>query len=131
VVGAVVHLVVLLGRAPTTPPTPTTTACGVVGDDSGGVVLVEEQPATPPAPTTTATPPGDDVAGGGWETAPLAIPPTAPARVPATTPPAGDRLGELIATGAGRRKLVKELGISDHQARILLRRARDEERVSV
>jgi hypothetical protein len=43
----------------------------------------------------------------------------APAETPAPAP-AGDRVGELLAAGAGRRKLSRELGISEHEARQLL-----------
>ncbi|MGD9525199.1 DUF2637 domain-containing protein [Pseudonocardia sp.] len=47
----------------------------------------------------------------------------------ATAPPAGDttedRASELITAGAGRRRLSRELGVSEYQARQLLDRARN------
>lgn len=66
----------------------------------------------------TPLPPGDHPAGDereevsdtGRET------PTDP---PAHAP-AGDRVGELLAAGAGRRKVAQALGISEHEARQLL-----------
>lgn len=47
-----------------------------------------------------------------WETAPPA------------GEPAGDRAGQLIAEGVGRRRLARELGIKEHEARQLLARHR-------
>lgn len=38
---------------------------------------------------------------------------------------ADDRAGELIAAGAGRRRLSRELSISEHEARALLTRSRN------
>ena len=38
--------------------------------------------------------------------------------------PGGDRVAELIADGAGRRRLARELGISEYEARQLLDRTR-------
>jgi hypothetical protein len=39
---------------------------------------------------------------------------------PADPPPAGDRVARLLAEGAGRRKLARELSITEHEARALL-----------
>jgi hypothetical protein len=42
---------------------------------------------------------------------------------PDPTPPGGvveDRVAELLAAGAGRRRLMKEGGLSEHEARKLL-----------
>ncbi len=89
VLGAVVHLAVLVGRA---------------------------EPATEePVPyALTAEAYADDVldADGmsrAWEHA----------------PPAADRVDELIAAGAGRRRLARELEITEYEARRLLTRARN------
>jgi hypothetical protein len=91
-----------------------------VGDDARppgdrvGVVGDHDRPpgvhTTPPGatPGVDATPPGVDATPPG---------------VDAT--PAGDRVGDdrvadLIAAGAGRRRVARELGIPEHQARALI-----------
>jgi hypothetical protein len=50
-----------------------------------------------------------------WEIAPAAEPTTSPASEEPT-----DRATELIAAGAGRRRLARELEITEHEARALL-----------
>lgn len=92
VLGALVHLVVLVGR----PPTP-----------------VDEQPAE-------ATPmPADR------ETAPAVAPepPAAPTLPP--VPPIPLKAAELVASGAGRRRVARELGVTEHEARSLIARHRE------
>lgn len=39
---------------------------------------------------------------------------------PLEPPHGGDRVAQLLAEGAGRRRLVKELGITEHKAKKLL-----------
>lgn len=78
VLGAVVHLAVLVGRPTPTPKPPASTAAG------------DQAPELPP----TAGDTGDD------------------------------RARELIAAGAGRRRLAKELDITEYEARQLLEGAR-------
>lgn len=93
VVGGVVHLAVLVGRAPAVAPTP-----GDPGDDEPTDLLDEHGLSRL------------------WETAPPAL-----SSAPATPAPAGDdRAAELIAAGAGRRRIARELAISEHEARTLL-----------
>ena len=100
VLGAVVHLAVLCGRA-----------SDRVDEDEGA----RDEPASrtyeesePLADTTVDSP---------------AVPLHS---VPSPTPPgeagdeAGDRVGELIAAGAGRRTVARELEISEHEARVML-----------
>ena len=43
---------------------------------------------------------------------------------PSPTPP-GDRVAELVAAGAGRRRLSRELGVTEHEARELLAKRRN------
>ncbi len=74
VLGAVVHLAVLVGRAPAATP-------GTAGEPVASVATVE--------------PDVDD-----------------------------DRAAELIAAGAGRRRISRELGVSEYEARRLIDRAR-------
>ncbi|MBP2369913.1 DUF2637 domain-containing protein [Pseudonocardia parietis] len=83
VLGAVVHLAVLLGRIP---------------------VVVDEVSVVPEL--------DDDGPTSWWDTAPPA-PPTS-----------SDRASELIAEGIGRRRLAKELGVTEHEARQLLAASR-------
>ncbi|MGH3614916.1 MAG: hypothetical protein ACRDRK_20450, partial [Pseudonocardia sp.] len=102
VLGAVVHLAVLVGRADGEPAT----------GPAGGF---DEHAADAPADGEHA----DAVAAGLlddrglsrlWETAPLAAEQMTPER----------RAEALIAEGAGRRRLAQELDISEYQARRLL-----------
>jgi hypothetical protein len=57
--------------------------------------------------------------GMGRDTAPPAPPATA-LSLPGVGDEPADRAAELIASGAGRRKLAAELGVTEHQARQLL-----------
>ncbi len=86
VLGAVVHLAVLVGRPAARPP---------IRDDAS--------PRRRACSTTHGL-------SRLWETAPPAVEP--------------DRATELIAAGAGRRRLARELDISEYEARRLLRAAR-------
>jgi hypothetical protein len=69
----------------------------------------------------------------GEDTGPDTLDEPDPGRWWATAPPAGevaeepgeDRVTELIAAGAGRRRLARELNITEHQARELLARGRN------
>ena len=81
VLGAVVHLAVLVGRP------------AVVVEPDDDPELLDEHGLS-----------------RLWETAPPAVEP--------------DRATELIAAGAGRRRLARELAISEYEARRLLREAR-------
>lgn len=100
VLGAVVHLAVLVGR-----PEPVAEADA------------DEEPAEEPIPyelTAAAYEAGTLDENGVsrlWEVAP-------PARSD------GDRAAELIAQGAGRRRLSRELGVTEYEARQLLARSR-------
>lgn len=94
VLGAVVHLAVLAGRP---------------GDEAG-----EDQ-----APLTVVV--EDEVAALGLDW------PQPPALAPAGDPldgeredPGADVVTSLIAAGAGRRRLAKELGLTEHEARQIL-----------
>lgn len=111
VLGALVHLLVLVGReSGQLMPATASEAASLPGPSSGGV--------------------GPGGRGSGDESSPT----VAPARPLVVAPPAGDepdvqpgdRVAELIADGAGRRRLARELGVSEHEARQLLARARDE-----
>jgi hypothetical protein len=87
VLGAVVHLAVLVGRPPGS-SAGTDAATQLTGSlDGRGISRLRDDPA------------------------------------PAEPSP-GDRAAELIASGAGRRRLSRELGISEYEARRLLERAR-------
>lgn len=92
VVGAVVHLAVLVGRAP----------------DSERAQIDEDARSDPPA--------------GDWvgEVATPADPMPAQAVTGRI-----DRAEELIAAGAGRRRLARELAIPEHQARALIEARRN------
>lgn len=102
VVGGVVHLLVLVGRAEVTEP------------------AVEDEPVE-------ELPPLDDNGlSMWWQTAPKTTPPPEPVRKPprpAAAPPDVDldRARELIADGAGRVRLQNELGLSEHKAKQLVK----------
>lgn len=102
VVGGVVHLAVLVGRAPAGDPfvSPATVAELVASrDDDLTDVQVDML--------------DDHGLSRLWDTA-------------STASPAGDdRVAELIAEGVGRRRLARELGVSEHQARELLEARRN------
>lgn len=106
VLGATVHLSVLVGRVEVSGPAkvqqPTTEAPAVVGSPTAPTPADRQIPAEPPAV--------------GLHSVPA---PTSPGEV-GDDP--GDRVGELIAAGAGRRVLARELGITEHEARELKRR---------
>lgn len=111
VLGAVVHLAVLVGRpAPAGP--------GELPGDPGealGDVVTESEWEQPPHVANEHGP------HPAWLTAPPAVVlpgDSSPAPVP-------DRATELIAAGAGRRTLSRELGVSEHEARQLLTRSRN------
>lgn len=96
VLGAVVHLAVLVGR---------TEAEVVEVDEPIGYALTRQ--------AYDADELDEDGLSRRWDDAPVAVEP--------------DRIGALIAAGAGRRRLSRELGITEHEARRLLGRARDPE----
>lgn len=98
VLGAVVHLLALVAQA-------RSAAREAAADDPGVASWDEEAPDWWADATVVAVPAadGDDDA-----------------------PPAGtDTVAHLIAQGAGRRRLARELGVSEHQARELLARHRE------
>lgn len=106
VLGAVVHLAVLVGR-PDTTELPNT--CNdITARDEG--VEVEPIPFELTAEAYTAGAVDEHGLSSRWDTAPPA----------AAHGPAGERVAALIAAGAGRRRLARELGITEHEARRLL-----------
>lgn len=111
VLAAVVHLAVLAGRAPARQRA--SDGSGEARDDRAEELGDGEEPS--------AAYPGVLVDDRGlsrlWETAPPAVLP--PAAAPAGKP-GDDRAAELIAAGAGRRRLARELGVTEHEARQLL-----------
>jgi hypothetical protein len=123
VLGAVVHLAVLCGRG----------ECKVEdaslksGTDDSSLLVIPVSPtvedAGPPADTS------DSASAGGLHVVPSPTPATFDSE--STVAPgevgdgAGDRVAELIAAGAGRRRLVRELQITEHEARQLLARSRN------
>jgi hypothetical protein len=125
VLGAMVHLAVLVGRpnqplpdrtpgdvAPTTaPPQPEEPA--QTGD---GFPWTWD-----PAPAPTAWPP----ASAGPTDDERDIDPAQTARAQASAvPDDAERVAALIAAGAGRRRLSRELGVTEYEARRLLEHAR-------
>jgi hypothetical protein len=98
VLGAVVHLAVLAGR-----PAP---------------VVVDEEPADEPGPVVDAELLDEHGLSRAWEHAPVHLTPESDA---------DQRAAELIAQGAGRRRLSRELGVTEHEARQILARTRDQQ----
>ena len=99
VLGATVHLAVLVGRSEASPPAATAVAGSVAGSaESVFVPLAAVTAATRSAQVTTiATMPTADGGEGGetWEA----------------------KRARLLAEGAGRKRLAKELGVSEYEAR--------------
>ncbi|MEU7813878.1 DUF2637 domain-containing protein [Pseudonocardia sp. NPDC049154] len=87
VLGAVVHLAVLVGRVKPAPPVE------LADDDFADL--------------------GDEPLSPWWESAP-----------PVSEPSRYDRAEALIASGIGRRRLARELGVTEHEARQLLASSR-------
>jgi uncharacterized protein DUF2637 len=119
VLGAVVHLAVLCGRAadrvnqeniPWGEPTLRTYEQAGTPADTTAVLPVSptEEDAGPPADTSDASP------AVGLHSVPSPTPPGEAGDEP------GDPVAELIAAGAGRRRLARELDITEHEARQLL-----------
>lgn len=109
VLGAVVHLAVLVARVPE--------AVGEA-DELPGEPDEDEPAEAWPAPLD------EHGSSGWWETAPpAALPPGEPPGEAGNAP--GGRVAELIGSGAGRRRLARELGVSEHEARRLLARSRN------
>lgn len=99
VVGAVVHLAVLVGRSPGRGTHEVRTPAGAVTENAGdeeGYML-----ASTPSIEQGASSPTEAVVGFA----------------PTTTQ---DRARDLIAEGAGRRRLARELGVSEYEARGLI-----------
>jgi MFS family permease len=129
VLGALVHLVVLVGRPLSVSATPkpqesatTDAGVGVSAPATVGEWVAQRAAAgEPPAGEDRETAGEPDRESGR---ALLAIvPPT-----PAGEPGAGDLpkvAGQLIAAGAGRRVLARELGITEHEARQLIAEHRE------
>jgi hypothetical protein len=102
VLGAMVHLAVLVGRPESAQP-----AAPVEVDEHAGKSVESTHPAT-----------ATDHAGGlawTWDATPP--PPTA-------SPDDDERVAALIAAGVGRRRLSRELGVTEYEARRLLNRTR-------
>ena len=97
VLGAVVHLAVLVGR-----PAPVSTGLDDIGPEH-----VEGEPASEFLDESGVS--------RWWDSAPLAV-----------APSGRDRAAELIAAGVGRRRLSRELGMSEYEARQLLERTRQQ-----
>lgn len=104
-----------------------------VRDSANVQESLTEEPAgsgESPVPGTVAErAPLHSVPSNADPTPPAGIPvvkAVSPARTAAPTASArvGDRAAELIASGAGRSRLVKELGVTPHQARTMLEKAR-------
>lgn len=111
VVGGVVHLAVLLGRVPAALPVglPAGDETGAAGDDAPAELLDEHGVSRL------------------WETASPVESPARPLLLPvgdgageAGDQASDDRAAQLIAEGAGRRRLARELDITEHAARELL-----------
>ncbi|MDN5856017.1 MAG: hypothetical protein L0K86_24890, partial [Actinomycetia bacterium] len=98
VLGAVVHLAVLVGRPE--PAVVDPDAAPDAGDEPIGYELTAEAYAAGSL--------DEHGLSRRWETA----------------PPTRDRATELIAGGAGRRRLSRELGVTEYEARRLLDRHR-------
>lgn len=110
VLGAVVHLAVLAAR---------------VGDGAGEAIEVREMNDITEGVGDLDTLEADDT-----DTAPIDwwgddAPPAGDEVPPAGDEPGGDRAAELLAQGAGRRKLASELGLTEHQARAMIRARRN------
>lgn len=129
---AVAHLVALLTRTPPLPPGRPDAPAGPVDhhpEHRDYMVGLADQPADGDLLTHL-----DDAAGAESGVRPVEEP--GPPRWCDHAPPAehtntaghtgtgGDRAVELIAAGAGRRRLARELGMSEHEARQLLTRSR-------
>ena len=104
VLGAVVHLAVLVGRAEHVAPE---VAEDADAEDAGDGEPVRYQPTTEAADAGALE---EDGLSRRWDNSP-----------PVTE---NDRAAALIAAGAGRRRLARELDITEYEARRLLRRAR-------
>lgn len=113
VLGAVVHLAVLAAR----PGGPADVAHTEAPTEVGSGPVPAGLPATDEA-VAGATSPGD-VAPVPGDVAP-GVAPAGGARLTVVGAPGQDRAGALIAAGAGRRRLARELGIREHEARALL-----------
>ena len=119
VAGAVAaHLVYLLARRPV-----------VEQQAEAGEVAAEQAPTV--ADVVAERAPLHSVPTNAEPTPPQGIPvaKVSPARTAAPTTSArvdeiGERAAKLIADGAGRNTLVKELGVTPHQARTMLEKAR-------
>ncbi len=127
VAGAVAaHLVYLLARRPVgdaadTNPQQETVGAAAVGVSAQAVAdLVAERAPLHSVPTNAIPTPPAGIPAVKAVSPTCTKPPTASARVEDV----GKRAAELIAGGAGRTTLVKELGVTPHQARTMLDKAR-------
>jgi len=121
VIGAIVHLAVLVGRPPTEEP----------ADEQPPALERDADAPTPPADSlggergiaTTSTPTTPDEPAVEPEPANAVATPTRGIHLvkqPAATA-SGDLVEQLLAAGAGRRRLEKEAGLTEHQARALIK----------
>ena len=111
VLGAMVHLAVLVGR-------PALPAEEQHVDDEPAVDAVSDGTVSRSEPEETAEPFDEHSLPWNWK-------PTLPVSArPDVEPAEADRAAELIAAGAGRRRLSRELGVTEYEARRLLERAR-------
>lgn len=114
VLGAVVHLAVLVGRP--------------VGDTPPGprfADLFEDEPLADDEEDHADEHPDGHLAEHGFSRAWDDPPPAGDLDHDGDEREGDDRAAELIAAGAGRRRLARELGLSEHQARALLASARN------
>lgn len=98
VLGAVVHLLALVAQARTAPAV---VAADEIDEQAEGEGLIDWWADAPPSTTESDRRVGADL-----------------------HQPSEDRAAELIASGVGRRRLAKELGVSEHSAREMLRQMR-------
>ena len=130
VLGAMVHLAVLVGR----PSGGADVSPATVGDEVWRAEHGEPAPAPDPVDGPWTTPQISPRWSSPPPDAPWPLDPWTPddgtVADPHDTTAAGavadgtDRVAALIAAGAGRRRLSRELGVTEHEARRLLAQAR-------
>lgn len=114
--GALVHLLVLVGR-----PTPTREDRAPARDEAAPAGR-EGEPVLMCVDELAELRASVEAAGGQFDDRGLS---RLWDHAPPAEPTCEDRATELIAAGAGRRRLAKELAITEHEARELLARARN------
>jgi len=133
VLGAVVHLAVRATQAHTaTAEHPAADAVShpretapPAGDPPGADQVSELGAARTGVTDDPVDEPWSDVHHGGEDLDGDSVSHPRETAPPAGDPPGADRARALIAAGAGRRRLSRELGVSEHEARELLAAHRD------